>query len=100
LTVGVTFLISELATSTACLLNINSGILAITIIAIGFSLPELYASLRAAESTRTTQAEAALGYIGATSAVKVFIGLGLPWTIATLRNYSYINTDDTIVEDG
>jgi Ca2+/Na+ antiporter len=88
MTAGVCFLISEIATACACLLNIHSGVLAITIIAVGFSLPDLYASQLAAESTKTTRAEPALGYIAASSAVKVFIGLGLPWTIATVRNYT------------
>jgi len=44
MTAGVTFLISEIATACACILNIHSGILAITIIAIAFSLPDLCAS--------------------------------------------------------
>jgi hypothetical protein len=51
-------------------------------------LPEFYASQLAAEGIRSTNAEPSIGFIPAANAIKVFLGLGLPWTIATIKKNS------------
>ena len=52
------------------------------IIAGGTSLPDLYASRSAAIGYPT--ADAAIGNVMGSNAVNVFLGLGLPWTVAAI----------------
>jgi solute carrier family 8 (sodium/calcium exchanger) len=60
---------------------------AIALIAVGTSLPDLFASYHAASDKRFTTADAAIANIFAANAANIFIGLGLPWTIATVYLY-------------
>ena len=91
-TIGLCFLISETATAVGCLFDMCAGVQALTIIAIGLCLPDFYASQLAAESKFHNKAEAALGYLLATNAVKIFVGLGLPWTIKGLSTSGAANS--------
>ena len=92
MTIGLCFLISETATAVGCLFDMCAGVQALTIIAIGLCLPDFYASQLAAESKFHNKAEAALGYLLATNAVKIFVGLGLPWTIKGLSTSGAANS--------
>ena len=56
--------------------------MALVIIAGGTSLPDLYASRSAAIGDPT--ADAAIGNVMGSNAVNVFLGLGLPWTVAAI----------------
>jgi solute carrier family 8 (sodium/calcium exchanger) len=82
--VGITYVISELATAIGCLLNMCTAIQALTIISLGFNLPEFYASQLAAEGLRSINAEPSIGFIPGANAMKIFLGLGLPWTIKSI----------------
>ncbi|MCP9261081.1 Protein CBR-NCX-3 [Dirofilaria immitis] len=55
---------------------------AITLVALGTSLPDTFASKIAAQNDIT--ADNAIGNITGSNAVNVFVGLGLPWTIAAI----------------
>ena len=63
---------------------------AITIVAIGTSLPDLFASMKAATDGR--YADSAVGNVTGSNSVNVFLGLGLPWVIAVI----YANSTDTV----
>lgn len=54
---------------------------AITIVAIGTSLPDTFASMTAARQSE--YADSAIGNVTGSNSVNVFLGLGLPWAIAS-----------------
>ena len=56
--------------------------LAITFVALGTSLPDTFASKSAAVAERT--ADNAIGNVTGSNSVNVFLGLGLPWMIASI----------------
>ncbi|CAL4104637.1 unnamed protein product, partial [Meganyctiphanes norvegica] len=86
--IGVlTAIISDLATIFGCLVDLKDPVTAITFVALGTSLPDTFASKAAACGER--HADTAIGNITGSNAVNVFLGLGVPWTIATV--YHKIN---------
>ena len=68
-------------------LNLNVQITAITFVALGTSLPDTFASKIAATSEKT--ADNSIGNVTGSNSVNVFMGLGLPWIIASI--YHQIN---------
>jgi len=78
----VTAFIGDVAEMLGCALGIANEITAITIVALGTSLPDTFASRTAAlwEST----ADNSVGNVTGSNSVNVFLGLGLPWTICSL----------------
>ncbi|GAB1604677.1 sodium/calcium exchanger 3-like [Argonauta hians] len=82
----ITALISDLATIFGCLINLNKSITAITLVALGTSMPDTFASRQAALQEKW--ADNAIGNINGSNAVNVFLGLGLPWFIASIYHYS------------
>jgi len=62
---------------------------AITLVALGTSLPDTFASMTAARTS--DYADAAIGNVTGSNSVNVFLGLGLPWAIAT--TYWYLEHD-------
>lgn len=79
---GVTVFIGDLATLIGCVLNVNSSITAITIVALGTSLPDTFASKTSAVQDDT--ADASIGNVTGSNSVNVFLGLGLPWVIGAI----------------
>lgn len=77
----VTLVIGEIATILGCVLYIKESITAITFVALGTSLPDTFASMTAAKTS--DYADAAIGNVTGSNSVNVFLGLGLPWAIAT-----------------
>jgi len=77
----VTLVIGEIATVLGCVLNIKESVTAITFVALGTSLPDTFASMTAARTSE--YADAAIGNVTGSNSVNVFLGLGLPWAIAT-----------------
>jgi len=61
---------------------------AMCLVSIGTSLPDIFTSVAAARSTRSTEADAALGSFAAGNAANVFLGLGIPWTIVTIYEWT------------
>jgi solute carrier family 8 (sodium/calcium exchanger) len=84
----VSFLVLEITTTVGCMFDMRSAVQALVLVAIGTSLPDLTASRRAAESRRTNTADASIATLAGANAASVFIGLGLPWTIATIYHWA------------
>jgi len=76
----VTAIVAEFATILGCVIKIDAGITAITLVALGTSLPDTFASMAAAQQEK--YADSAVGNVTGSNSVNVFLGLGLPWLIA------------------
>jgi solute carrier family 8 (sodium/calcium exchanger) len=77
----LTAFIGDLATMLGCSIGMDDSITAITIVAIGTSLPDTFASRTAAIQDET--ADASIGNVTGSNSVNVFLGLGLPWMIGS-----------------
>mmetsp|Transcript_2764 Transcript_2764/g.7692 ORF Transcript_2764/g.7692 Transcript_2764/m.7692 type:complete len:768 (+) Transcript_2764:90-2393(+) len=75
-------LISDFANQMGCFMGLTPVTTAITFVALGTSLPDLFASRTAAVQERT--ADSSLGNVTGSNSVNVFGGLGLPWLIASV----------------
>lgn len=81
--IGVlTAFVGDVASAFGCLIGLDKSINAITLVAMGTSLPDLFASRTAARLEQT--ADNAIGNVTGSNSVNVFLGLGLPWLIASL----------------
>ena len=63
-------------------MGLKPSITAITFVALGTSLPDTFASMAAAK--QDPHADASIGNVTGSNSVNVFLGLGLPWLIATI----------------
>lgn len=79
---GLTAVVGEIAGAMGCVMGLKPGVTAITFVAIGTSLPDTFASMKAARESR--YADAAVGNVTGSNSVNVFLGLGLPWVIAVI----------------
>ena len=82
-------LIGDLASIFGCLIGLNDMVTAITFVSIGTSLPDLFASRMAA--IRDRNADSAIGNINGSNSVNVFLGLGLPWLVASIYQNANVN---------
>lgn len=82
-------IVGEFAGLLGCTLSIKTSVTAITLVALGTSLPDTFASKKAAESSE--YADSAIGNVTGSNSVNVFLGMGLPWIIATI--YHKVNYD-------
>mmetsp|Transcript_34095 Transcript_34095/g.89917 ORF Transcript_34095/g.89917 Transcript_34095/m.89917 type:complete len:744 (+) Transcript_34095:38-2269(+) len=83
--VGIAFVtacVSDLAELFGCVFDVPDIITASTFVALGTSMPDLFASISAAREDPT--ADASIVNVTGSNAVNVFLGLGLPWTIAAV----------------
>jgi len=81
--IGVlTAIIGDLAAHLGCCLGIAPSITAITFVALGTSLPDTFASMKAAIDE--PHADSSIGNITGSNSVNVFLGLGLPWAVAAI----------------
>mmetsp|Transcript_16129 Transcript_16129/g.44604 ORF Transcript_16129/g.44604 Transcript_16129/m.44604 type:complete len:746 (-) Transcript_16129:130-2367(-) len=83
--IGIAFLtacVSDLAELFGCVLSVPDIITAITFVAMGTSMPDLFASISAAKEDPT--ADASIVNVTGSNSVNVFLGLGVPWTVAAL----------------
>ncbi|KAL9986334.1 hypothetical protein ACROYT_G000471 [Oculina patagonica] len=78
---GLTALVEQLGKLLGCVVGLKNSVSGITIIAIGTSLPDTFASRSAA--LQDIGADASIGNITGSNSVNVFLGLGLPWVIST-----------------
>jgi solute carrier family 8 (sodium/calcium exchanger) len=81
----VTLLVMEITLTMGCLFNLRSGIQALVLVAVGLSMPDLSLSRSAAK--KSAHADASVSLASSASAASIFVGLGLPWTIATLYHW-------------
>lgn len=86
---AVIFTLDKKANIFGCLINLKPAVNAITLVAMGTSLPDLFASKTAA--VQEDHADNSVGNVTGSNSVNVFLGLGLPWTIAavywTIKGY-------------
>jgi solute carrier family 8 (sodium/calcium exchanger) len=78
----VTALIGDLASMLGCVVGMSDSTTAITLVALGTSLPDTFASKVAAE--QDPYADASVGNVTGSNSVNVFLGLGLPWLIGAV----------------
>lgn len=83
----LTAIIGDLAGIFGCLVGLKDSVTAITFVALGTSLPDTFASKSAAVQEK--YADNAIGNITGSNSVNVFLGLGLPWLLASV--YHLIN---------
>jgi len=76
----VTTFINDLASIFGCLVDLEDSVNAITLVALGTSLPDTFASMMAAKSD--TNADNSIGNVTGSNSVNVFLGIGLPWFLA------------------
>lgn len=93
----VTALIGDLAGMFGCSVGLDDSITAITLVALGTSLPDTFASKAATLSDDT--ADAAIGNVTGSNSVNVFLGLGLPWAMASIY-WANQEWDDDYVNTG
>lgn len=85
--IGVmTTIISDLANIFGCLVGLKATVNSITLVALGTSLPDLFASKIAA--TNEPNADDAVGNVTGSNSVNVYLGLGLPWSMAAIYHFS------------
>ena len=78
----LTAIVGDLAAIFGCLVGLKDSVTAITFVALGTSLPDLFASKQAA--TMDDTADNSIGNVTGSNSVNVFLGLGMPWLIAAL----------------
>ena len=77
-----TAIIGDLASIFGCLCGLKDEVTAITIVALGTSLPDTFASMLAIKADET--ADNAIGNVTGSNSVNVFLGLGIPWTLSAV----------------
>ena len=83
---AITCGVGDVAKMLGCILGLKDGITAITFVALGTSLPDTFASKEATIGDDT--ADAAITNVTGSNSVNVFLGLGIPWTMACLYHSS------------
>nr|KAG5714622.1 hypothetical protein BaRGS_000110 [Batillaria attramentaria] len=78
----LTALVGDLAGIFGCLIGLKDSVTAITLVALGTSLPDLFASRSAAVNEK--YADNAVGNVTGSNSVNVFLGLGLSWLVASI----------------
>jgi len=79
---AVTAIVGDMAKLLGCCMGIPDGITAITLVALGTSLPDTFASRTAAQHDDC--ADNSIGNVTGSNSVNVFLGLGLPWSVGAL----------------
>ena len=79
-------IVGEVATLFGCVCSVPDPVTAITFVALGTSLPDLFASKTAIDEE--DYADAAIGNVTGSNSVNVFLGLGLPWVFASIYKES------------
>jgi len=91
---ALTAVIGDIAELFGCAANIPDNITAITVVALGTSLPDLFASKAAA--TQDEWADASIVNVTGSNSVNVFLGIGLPWLMAALYWHIVDGSKDTL----
>jgi len=88
----VTAFVGDLAAHFGCAVGISDALTAITVVALGTSLPDTFASKQAA--VEDPYADASVGNVTGSNSVNVFLGLGLPWVIGAVY-WEYVEGEAT-----
>ena len=86
----VTGFIGDLAGLFGCSIGMPDSVTAISFVALGTSLPDTFASMAVLKADDS--ADAAIGNVTGSNAVNVFLGLGMPWLIASIFGNSALQT--------
>ncbi|XP_060551494.1 sodium/calcium exchanger 2-like isoform X6 [Ruditapes philippinarum] len=78
----LTMVVEQLGHLIGCVIGLKTSVTGITIIALGTSLPDTFASRTAAKQDE--HADAAIGNVTGSNSVNVFLGLGIPWVLSTM----------------
>lgn len=78
----LTAFVSDLAELFGCVLDVPGLVTAITFVALGTSMPDLFASLSAAKEDPT--ADASIVNVTGSNSVNVFLGIGVAWTLGAI----------------
>ena len=78
----ITAVVAEVASVLGCTVGLAEAVTAITLVAVGTSLPDTFASMTAAKTSEF--ADSAIGNVTGSNSVNVFVGLGLPWLISSI----------------
>jgi solute carrier family 8 (sodium/calcium exchanger) len=89
-----TAIIADLAELVGCCLGIPDMVTAITLVALGTSLPDTFASRTAA--IQDEFADSSVTNVTGSNSVNVFLGLGIPWTMGAFYWSSEGRTDEWI----
>merc|ERR1719456_1482586 len=83
----VTAIIGDIDAMLGCAAGIRDNITAITIVALGTSLPDTFASMNAAKQDDC--ADNSIGNVTGSNSVNVFLGLGIQWCVGAV--YWHLN---------
>jgi solute carrier family 8 (sodium/calcium exchanger) len=89
----LTMVVGDIADIFGCTIGLPKAITAFTFVALGTSLPDLFASKAAAIGDET--ADNSVGNVTGSNSVNVFLGLGLPWVLGAV----YKSTQDVDPEN-
>jgi len=78
----LTIVIGDMAELLGCVIDIDDAITAITVVALGTSVPDLFASRAAAKQDEW--ADASIVNVTGSNSVNVFLGIGVPWMLASI----------------
>ncbi|XP_077863706.1 sodium/calcium exchanger 3-like [Saccoglossus kowalevskii] len=87
---ALTVLMEQLGHLFGCVAGLKISITGITVVALGTSVPDTFASRTAA--VQDQYADASIGNITGSNSVNVFLGLGLPWVISVMYRYFHNKT--------
>lgn len=87
----LTAILGDTAEIFGCVLEVPDIVTAITFVALGTSMPDLFASLSAAKADPT--ADASIVNVTGSNAVNVFLGLGIPFMIGSVYWQAIGRTD-------
>jgi len=79
----ITAVINDLAGLFGCCAGMPNSVTAITVVALGTSLPDLFASQMSAK--QDDNADASIVNVTGSNSVNVFLGIGIPWTCAAIH---------------
>lgn len=78
----LTSVVGDMAQIFGCLCGLEDVVIAAVLVSVGTNLPDVFASRFAAIQDKV--ADHAIGHITGSNCINVFLGLGLPWLIASV----------------
>ena len=84
----VTYLIGEVSALLCCVMGIKPGVLGITLITVGLSLPDFIASINGAKSRF---ADASIGNLLGVNTFAILLGLGMPWVVGIVNSDEFLS---------
>lgn len=86
--IGVlTAFVGDLASHLGCTIGLKDSVTAISLVALGTSIPDTFASKVAAMNDK--YADSSIGNVTGSNAVNVFLGIGVAWSMAAIYHASH-----------